>query len=299
VQDAPGRVGTQQSALLVVADLIEHPGDSVLGAGEVRVALGQRADGDQERPQVRERRGLLELVERGVRERELAAGQATRDVVGGTAVKPGVDAARLLAVKERLAQPGHRLADHAVVGEQFVEAVGGDAAQAQRRARPDADTLADGRAAGAGRRGRPVAAAAQIGSAVAGREGDATHPAAAAAASVAASADRPARAAVDDHARLPAGVAAFQRLCPLRAGAAQRAAGRLAAVDRPSLAAARARLMAVGVARATGAAARRAIGCAPNDPPMLAAAAAVGHPGAVVAGRADPARRGALDQLGR
>src|SRR5436190_2209699 len=84
----------------------------------------ERADGDQERPQVRERRGLLELVERGVRERELAAGQATRDVVGGTAVKPGVDAARLLAVKERLAQPGHRLADQAVVGEQFVEAVG-------------------------------------------------------------------------------------------------------------------------------------------------------------------------------
>ena len=40
VQDAPGRVGAQQSALLVVVNLIEQPGDGVLGAGEVRVALG-------------------------------------------------------------------------------------------------------------------------------------------------------------------------------------------------------------------------------------------------------------------
>jgi hypothetical protein len=74
VKNTPGGVGAQDPAIVGVLEGGGDPRDRALEAGQVRVPLGQRATGHEQRPQVVERRGLRERVERVVGEREVAAG---------------------------------------------------------------------------------------------------------------------------------------------------------------------------------------------------------------------------------
>jgi hypothetical protein len=108
VQDAPGRVGAQQSAVVGVIERRGDRRDRAFEAGEVRVALGQRAGGDEQRAQVDQRCGLRRDVERLVRERELAAREPAQDVAGRAPGQPGVDAARLLGGEECVADGKQR-----------------------------------------------------------------------------------------------------------------------------------------------------------------------------------------------
>jgi hypothetical protein len=48
MQDTPGRKGAQQSPVLEVLDRGQDARDRALGAGEVRVALRQRPDRDEQ-----------------------------------------------------------------------------------------------------------------------------------------------------------------------------------------------------------------------------------------------------------
>ncbi len=134
----PGGESTKRPAILAGVQAGDVTGDAAFEQRELRVALWQCGAGDQQLPQMVQRWGLIQRIERAVVQLELTGDEPCQEERAGAALKPDQETARLVGSEERVAKPRQGLGDGAVgSGEQRVEVLQSQAAQAYRRGGPN------------------------------------------------------------------------------------------------------------------------------------------------------------------
>ena len=115
-QQVPDRVAVQQFLIVTVTEVAKGGVDPVLEPGEVFIAGGQRAGGDQDGAQVLDRFAGRHLVEGVVGQRPLAPGEAGQDRGRGVLRQPAQHRARPVS-------RGQGLVEHAQLGPDAAGAV--------------------------------------------------------------------------------------------------------------------------------------------------------------------------------